>query len=406
MVKLIGTFSRLSPKKILVIGDLMLDTYTIGKARRISPEAPVAVVHVVSEENRPGGAGNVILNLISMGADVAVLGRVGSDAGGEKLVDVLVSEGVDIRGLIVEANYKTPIKNRVIAENQQIVRVDHEMITQAKSETEKKVAAVLDEILEGIQVIALSDYGKGFLSPAILELIFQKARVLNIPVITDPKGTDFVKYRGTTIIKPNLKEAYVASTLSSETDIDTVALKLLQITAAEYLMVTRSEEGISVFDRLGKRSDFPVRAREVKDVTGAGDTVLAMLAFALANRLPMDEAAMLCNVAAGIAIEHFGCARVSLSDLATRLLEHDATHKIFDQTHLFTLQQALKGKELITLELQDLTPETYLQIKEAKSRAPDGKILVHLKDREPPEHLVNMLASLREVDCVILNGTT
>ena len=169
--------------------------------------------------------------------------------------------------------------------------------------------------------------------------------------MTDPKGIDFSKYSGTTIIKPNLGEAYAAAGLMPETRLDDAATKILQAANADVSMVTRSEQGLSLFHRDGKRSDFPVRVREVKDVTGAGDTVLAMLTCAVANGLSLDESAQLSNIAAGIAIERFGCARVTLSDLARRLLEFDVTNKIFDEDHLFALKAALQGRTYTILAL-------------------------------------------------------
>ncbi len=351
MVRLTGTFSRLERKKILVIGDILLDTYTIGKARRISPEAPVAIVHVLREEHRLGGAGNVLLNLVAMGCDVVAVGRVGNDLAGERLLRAFEEEEIDRRGVVVQDHYPTPIKNRVIADNQQIVRVDHEQILPLPVELEERVIAALPLLLQEVKVIAISDYGKGFLSRRLLQAVIKAARERSIPIIADPKGIEFDKYAQATILKPNLSEAYAAAGLPREAPLDLVATKVLQLSNAEMLMVTRSEEGISLFSRTGERQDFPVRAREVKDVTGAGDTVLAMLACALASDLTVAEAIQLSNVAAGIAIERVGCARISLSDLARRLLEQDVGNKIFDQEHLFALQQALHGRKFAVLGL-------------------------------------------------------
>ena len=306
MVRLTGTFSRLGLRKVLVVGDFLLDTYTIGKARRISPEAPVAVVHVQREEHRPGGAGNVVLNLISMGCQVIAVGRMGDDAAGAKMSQVLREEKVDCRGLFIQPAYQTPVKNRIIAESQQIVRVDHEQVVQIPETLEQKIIEALPSLMEGASVIAISDYGKGFLSKTLLTALVDLGRQRGIPIITDPKGVDFSKYAGSTVIKPNLMEAYAAAGMPIEVPLEKVAAKVLELSESDILMVTRSESGISLFFRHGERLDFPVRAREVKDVTGAGDTVLAMMACAMANGLSMGEAVQLSNVAAGIAIERFG----------------------------------------------------------------------------------------------------
>lgn len=406
MVRLAGTISRLGSRKILVIGDLMLDTYTIGKARRISPEAPVAVVQVVREENRPGGAGNVVLNLVSMGAQVVVVGRIGQDSAGGILHDALVAEGVDVRGLVVQANVATPVKNRIIAENQQIVRIDHEQITPIPEMLEQQVIEMLPVLLKGVAVVAISDYGKGFLSRTLLSAVIEQAKMQEIPVISDPKGIDFTKYSGSTIIKPNLSEAYAAAGMLPDSDLGLVAEKVLQMAQAQMLMVTRSEAGISIFHRHGERMDFPVRVREVKDVTGAGDTVLAMLTCALASGLRIEEAVQLSNIAAGLAIERFGCARISLSEVARRLLEYDVVNKVFDDEHLFALKEALRGRKYTILGLsgaEGMTSSVFSSIRQLGQNA-DRDLLVYLLDAKPDAEFVNLLASLHDVKFIIVQS--
>lgn len=402
MVKLESMLSRLNPAKVLVIGDIMLDSYTIGKAKRISPEAPVAVVNVLREEHRPGGSGNVILNLLSLGAQVVAVGRVGKDLAGQVIIGALQSENVNTGMIISQEGYSTPVKNRIIADNQQIVRIDHEQVSPLGESLEQYIIDQIDELLQGVQVVAISDYGKGFLTPTLLTALIHKAKQLKIPIITDPKGHDFKKYRGTTIIKPNLSEAYAAAKLPSTASLESVASNLLSECQAELLMVTRSEAGISLFNHDGFRLDFSVHAKEVKDVTGAGDTVLAMLTYAIANQLSYDEAAHLCNVAAGIAIEHIGCARVSLSDMALRLFEQNMSHKIFDQEHLFVLQEVLKRAPFSVLMLSEincLTPALFQSIKKITQ---EGRVLlVYLDDIEPSETFIEMLASLQEVSFII-----
>lgn len=404
MVRLTGALSRLAQQKVLVIGDLMLDTYTIGKAHRISPEAPVAVVYVTREENRPGGAGNVVLNLISLGAHVVLLGRIGKDASGALLKDVLVKELVDVRGVIEQDGFQTPMKNRVIAENQQIVRVDYEINSKLPEALEKKIIADLGSLMEGVTAIAISDYGKGFLTATLLKAIIAKARSQNIPVITDPKGMDFTKYAGSTIIKPNLSEAYAAAGLTIETSLDSVATRILKNIDTEMLMITRSEHGLSVFMQDGKRLDFPVSQREIKDVTGAGDTVLAMLTYAFANGLEIDDAAQLSNVAAGIAIERFGCARVSISDLAIRLLETDVVNKVFDGGPIFALREALKGHpyKLLSLEGEDGMTSSVFSAIHRISNEGNYQLVIYLKGLNKNSEFVNLLSSIRDIKFIIL----
>lgn len=404
--QLTGVFSRIGSSKIMVIGDLLLDTYTIGKARRISPEAPVAIVNVLREEHRPGGAGNVVLNLISLGAQVSVIGRVGQDAAGATLKTALAAEGIDITGIVDQPGFITPVKNRIIAENQQIVRVDHEIVVPVPESVENSVIEMLPKLLQDVSVVAISDYGKGFLSRTLLRAIIDSAQKRGILVIADPKGIDFAKYSGSTVIKPNLGEAYAAANLSTDSPIDKVAERILALTLADVLMVTRSEAGISLFYKEGHRHDFPVRVREVKDVTGAGDTVLAMLACAMGNGLPISMAAQLSNVAAGIAIERFGCARVTLSELARRLLEDDVENKVFDGEHLFALQEALKGHCVALLSVESskgLTAPIFRAIRQLHQQ---GKrdLLVYVRDAQPDEEFVRLLSSLREVSFILLQG--
>jgi rfaE bifunctional protein kinase chain/domain len=406
MVKLAGLFSRLGASKALVVGDYLVDAYTVGKARRISPEAPVAVVHVQSEENRAGGAGNVVLNLVSLGAEVVALGRVGNDWAGDFLCQALASEGVDVRGIVRQPNFPTPLKNRIIAENQQIVRIDHEKILPIEPALEDQIIQMLPTLLEGVKVVAISDYGKGMLSRHLLKVLIDGAKKREIPVIVDPKGIEFSKYAGATILKPNLGEAYSAAGLPSEASLEDVASKILPLSQAEVLMITRSESGISLFFKNQTRHDFPVRMREVKDVTGAGDTVLAMLACAIANGLNVDEAAHLSNLAAGIAIEKLGCARVSLPELARRLLEDDVVNKVFDEEHIFALQQALFGHPFTLLSLsltKGLTPQIFQSIKKITQKD-KRDLLLYIRDKDPSEEYINVLASLHEVNFILLKG--
>jgi D-beta-D-heptose 7-phosphate kinase/D-beta-D-heptose 1-phosphate adenosyltransferase len=405
MAKLTGTLSKLQKRKILVVGDIMLDAYTIGKARRISPEAPVAVVSVLREENRAGGAANVALNLISLGSDVVLVGRVGDDQIGGTLIDVLKAENIALTGVFEQKNYKTPLKNRVIADGQQIVRIDHEEISQIPEMLEDTIIEALPALFQGVDAVAISDYGKGFLSKTLLSAVIDKSKELKIPVITDPKGIDFAKYSGSTIIKPNLSEAFAAAQLLPDASLELVASRILPICGADMLMVTRSESGISIFHKDGRREDHLARVREVKDVTGAGDTVLAMLTLSLANNLPVGIAAELCNVAAGIAIERFGCTRIDIADLAERLLENDVTNKVFDDQHLFALEKVLQSKEYTLLGLSgknSMTPTIFKAIHQLGSKG-HFPLVVYLMDDygSTDGGFIDLLTSLHDVKFII-----
>jgi rfaE bifunctional protein kinase chain/domain len=405
MVKLSRIFSRLNPVRVCVIGDYMYDTYTTGKVRRISPEAPVSVLHVLKEEGRPGGAGNVVLNLVSLGAEVVAVGRVGADMAGESIVKLLTAERVNVDGIVVQKPYQTPVKNRLIADAQQVLRVDFETISPIPENVEQQIVEKLPTLLDKIDILAISDYGKGFLSQSLLMAIIEMAKARHIPVIVDPKGDDFARYQGATVLKPNLQEAYAAAKMSQLASLEQVAEALFKKVSIDLLMITRSEAGISLFSRGGQRLDFPVRSKEVKDVTGAGDTVLAMVSVALGNKLEMADAAQLANIAAGIAIERLGCARINLSDLANRLLEFDVDNKVFDEDHLFALQQALKDKHYIVLGIhstQGITTALFRSIRKLTAQDTDTKLIVYVRDTEADQEFISLLSSLAEVDFVVL----
>lgn len=397
--------SRFQPVRVLVVGDLMLDTYTTGKIKRISPEAPVSVLNVQSETSRPGGAGNVILNLLSLGASVTVVGRVGRDFAGEEIQTALTNEGADLQGLFFQKGYKTPVKNRFIADSQQILRVDFETISPLSEELELKILEKFTTLIKSCQVIAISDYGKGFLSRTLIRCVIQHARKEGIPIIVDPKGEDFSKYHGATVLKPNLTEAYAAAKLAQEIPLDVVANAILNAIGIEQLLITRSQEGISLFNQFGERFDFPVRSKEVKDVTGAGDTVLAMLCIALANGLDLKNGAQLANIAAGIVIERIGCARISLSDMAERLMELDLDNKIFDGEHIFALQQSLKGCRCLVLSLESnhgMSTAVFKSIRNLSQRDPSIKLVAFVRDPEPDREFISLLSSLSDVDFIVL----
>ncbi len=310
------------PKRALLLGDLMVDIYTRGEAGRISPEAPVLILQVQEESLRPGGAGNAILNMVSLGMQVKAMGRVGKDAEGAELVGLLEAEGVSVDHIVVDSHFRTPVKRRIIADSQQLLRVDYEQPSPIGEKLEREVIASIEEAMSDVDVVAISDYAKGFLSPAILSHAIGAARARGLGVIVDPKGRDFFRYKGATLIKPNLQEAIQASGLDKSAPLADIAGKILKETEIEMLMVTRSKEGISLFHKSGTQEDFPAKIREVRDVTGAGDTVFAIIAQAHANQVDLQTSVLLANVAAGIAIERFGCARITLKELQERLLHY------------------------------------------------------------------------------------
>ncbi len=404
-MNLSGIFNKITRKRVLVIGDFMLDAYTIGQAKRISPEAPVAVVKVERTEERPGGAGNVALNLKSLGLDVAAIGRLGADDSGKRLAASLKSEGILMEGCAIQGSYNTPVKNRVIASNQQIVRIDYEETTSLPEQLEQQVIEALPKLLEEVSAVAISDYGKGFLTDTLLAALIKLARKNSIPVITDPKGADFSKYAGSTLIKPNFAEAAAVSGLDANADLDLIAQSVLNRSMCDRLIITRSEKGLSAFDKKGNREDFPVKIRKVKDVTGAGDTVLAILTFALANGLPIPAACRLANIAAGLAVEELGCARITLQALAERLLEDDVENKVFDDQHLYALQEVLKGRDVVLMGIEENTKVSIDLLKAIRTCKESGRdLILYLRDQKPCRDLIHILTGLKEVDYLIHHG--
>ena len=252
--------------------------------------------------------------------------------------------------------------------------------------------------------MAISDYNKGFLTFALLQRAIALCRSHKVPVVVDPKGIDFAKYRGATVLKPNMKEAYLAARATPSEPLDRVARILLHTAAAEQLLITRSEAGMSLFNIEGAREDFTVRSKEVKDVTGAGDTVLAVVCAVLANRLDMRTAVQLANLAAGIAVERLGCVQVTLSEIAQRLLESNSNSKIFHEEHFFALKQALQGTPytLFTLQPGPITVALFRNLQRV-SQQERRRCVVYVPGGKASDTFVQMLASIQEVHYILLH---
>ena len=402
-MSLSALFSRWSKSRVLVVGDYMLDTHTIGSVKRVSPEAPVMVVNAKKINKLPGGAGNVALNLVSLGAQVSLLGRLGDDAAKDDLLLELKKEKIDTKYIYIQKGYQTPIKNRILAGSHQILRIDFEEKDPITKLLEQKIIGDLSNILKGISTIAISDYAKGFLSHTLLNALIKEANHLKIPVIVDPKGKDFSKYQGAFLIKPNLSEALMATGYEEEANLEVVMNRIHQQTKIPNIMVTKSSSGISLFTE-NQCTEYPVKVREVVDVTGAGDTVLAVLTYAISNGISLHQATLLCNLAAGEVIEHLGCARISIKALAELILHQHLENKVFTEKYLKILQFILDHANFILLKLSlgnSLTPKLFSQLKEIKETHPGCKLVVYLEKEPEDEALVELLASLIEIDFII-----
>ena len=309
--------TRLPQARLLVIGDLMLDEYLWGRTERISPEAPVQVVDVQREDLRMGGAGNVINNLIALGCQVQVASVVGDDPDGRFLLQRLASKSIGVDGVFPADGRTTSRKTRILASNQQMLRIDRESREPIAAELEKRLIAHVQDVAPGFQAILISDYLKGVLTPAVLSAIIETGRRHGIPVLVDPKGSDYRKYRGATLLTPNRKEAQTAarSFVGDEAGLMPAGRALRQELDLDALVLTRSEEGMTLFFRDAEEIHLPTEAREVFDVTGAGDTVLSVLGAGLACGFSLEYAARFSNVAAGIVVGKVGTSTVAPEEI-------------------------------------------------------------------------------------------
>ena len=302
--------------KLLVIGDVMLDRYLHGAASRISPEAPVPVVQVGNQEDRPGGAGNVALNIAALGSAATLIGVVGKDDNAQDLESRLTAAGVYCEFLKSE-DKPTITKLRVISQHQQLIRLDFE-----EKFDEKDVAdlqSLAKSLLPSAQVLVLSDYAKGALQDVVA--LIELARKQNIPIIVDPKGTDFEKYRGSTLITPNFSEfEAVVGTCANEEELVKKGLKLMSDLELQAMLITRGEHGMTLLLPDSEELHLPARAREVFDVTGAGDTVISVLASALAAGDSLADATGIANLAAGLVVGKLGTAAISGPELRRAIL--------------------------------------------------------------------------------------
>lgn len=404
---------------ILVVGDLMIDHYLWGKAERISPEAPVQVVDVADETTVLGGAGNVVNNLVALGAGVSVASAIGDDANGRELTLMLKSIGVKTEGLVTQPGRKTSKKSRIVASNQQILRYDKESKDHITEASERKILSAIEKDLFLYDIIILSDYGKGVITPALAQGVIALARGKGKKVLVDPKGHDYTKYRGAHLLTPNKKEAVEATGIAIKDDasLQEALLWLKRECDLDRSMITLSEDGIAIYDEKVKR--FPTVAQEVYDVTGAGDTVIASIAFALSSGRTIDEAARFANLAAGVVVGKIGSATVTLDEIeAYEAMLHqsssDAHIKSFEEIERIVSRCRAGGKRIVftngCFDILHVGHVKYLQ--EAKSF---GDILIvglnsdaSVRELKGPTRPVNseddrayILAALESVDYVV-----
>lgn len=303
--------------KVLVVGDVMLDTYVSGSASRISPEAPVPVVNVIRRRYLPGGAANVAANILAMGSRVWLAGATGVDEAGIRLRGELDRAGIGVEALIEDDARRTTTKTRITAAGQQIVRFDEEDRSPLSSSTEALLRERCGEILAGADACVISDYAKGVVGDSFCGWLIAEAARLGKPLVVDPKSRDLGRYRGATVVTPNLKEtaAAVGAPIHTDEDLTRAVSLLLPKIAPSTLLVTRGEDGMSLFESGQAPQHLPALRNEVADVTGAGDTVAGVLAIALGLGLTLFDAAGIANIGAGVAVGHPGTWAVQRGEL-------------------------------------------------------------------------------------------
>lgn len=308
-------------RKILVLGDIMVDEYIWGVVSRISPEAPVPVVEVEDENIRLGGAANVVANIRALRGQADLVGVAGGDSMAERLLHEIEQIGVKLDGIVVDRSRKTTIKTRVVAGSQHVVRFDRESTEELDDGLRARMQELVQDRLDHVDALVISDYGKGVINARLLEVVVPLARARGVVTVVDPKINHFDLYRQVSVLTPNHREAMAAwgRPIRGEADVAAAGRHLVDRLKVQAVLVTRGERGMSLYEGDGRVSQIPAVAKEVFDVTGAGDTVVGSMALALASRATMVEAAQVANHAAGVVVGKRGTATVSLTELKRSL---------------------------------------------------------------------------------------
>ena len=316
--------SKFDQCRLLVIGDLMLDEYLWGEVDRISPEAPVQVVSIQKEDFTLGGAGNVVNNAVALGAKVSIVGVIGTGRNGQLLLKRFNELGVDKKGIIKESGRTTIQKTRIIAANhgdQQVLRIDREKKQDISTSTLEKMIRFIEDKMPDIDVVLISDYGKGLITKSLLSKVTASAKKYKKMIIVDPKGLDFSKYSGVSLLTPNKKEAALASgvEINNESSLEKAANKFLENLSLDNLLITCGKDGMVLFEKNKEPFRVKAEARQVFDVSGAGDTVLAVFGLAVATGASIHNSVAIANTAAGIVVGKVGTATVSKQELTSAL---------------------------------------------------------------------------------------
>lgn len=413
-----GLIRSIRPVSILVAGDVMVDEYVMGEVERISPESPVPVVVVRDRLRRLGGAGNVAKNLVSMGGKVALFATVGNDSAGRWFRERCESLAVEGFWLKDDPVRPTTIKTRVVARNQQLVRIDEENVGYLGEDLERAVIKDVESVVSQVKAVILSDYGKGFLTSEVIRVLIDRARAHGIPVLVDPKGRDFERYRGAHYITPNVREASLAAGVEivDEESLERAGRIVLEKADAEGIVITRGKKG-STLVTADRVAHFPVKPVEIIDVTGAGDTVVATLAMCVANGMTIDESIAMANFAASLVVARFGAASVTIDEMLESVDESTVQPRVVGIEHIGHLlrNQRIRGQTVVfTNGCFDLLHAGHLKI--LKEASEQGDILVvginsdasvrRIKDPSrpvvPQEERVQLVSALSFVDYVVV----
>lgn len=411
--------SKFDRCNILVVGDLMVDEYLWGDVERISPEAPVQVVTIKDEDFSLGGSGNVVNNIVALGAKVSAVGVIGTGTDGQLLLNKLNELGVDIAGIFQDSNRPTTRKTRIIASNQHVLRIDRETKESISEPAFEAIAKYLEEKIPDVDVVLISDYGKGLITEALMARLIAAAQKHKKITIADPKGLDFSKYSGVSLITPNKKEAALASGIEvvDEKTLIEAGNKILQRVGIDKLLITCGKDGMVLFDR--NKAPYKIRAetRQVYDVSGAGDTVLAVFGLSVASGISFEDGAVLANTSAGIVVGKVGTATVSRQELSSALKHDDISLKHKDLSELPVLIQDMKkkGKRLVmTNGCFDLLHAGHIMLFSASKKLGDVLIVAiddddsvrDLKGKGRPvisaRERVRIISALDSVDYVVV----
>ena len=412
---------RFADCRLLVIGDLMIDEYVWGEVDRISPEAPVQVVSVVREDLTLGGAGNVVNNLRALGGQVAVAGVVGTAADGNRMIAMFEHLAVDCRGVVQEAERPTTRKTRIIASSQHVLRVDRETKRDISAASFDRLVAFIEAVMPEIDIVLVSDYNKGLVTRDLIARITALAGQHGKYIIVDPKGQDYTKYRGATLLTPNRKEASLASGIEIRDDasLEKAAARIMASAGIEKLLITLGKNGMALFESGRPVYRIATRARQVYDVSGAGDTVLSVLGLALGAGASFQESVRMANSAAGIVVGKVGTAPVSIEELTSALTNtggrFPSKHRTLEELPAIVGDLQRNGQKVVmTNGCFDLLHAGHVQLFAAAKELGDFLIVAidddasvrALKGHGRPviraEERIRILSALDSVDAVVV----